>query len=101
MAEETTTKLAFIVCEEGFEPDVMETLKRLGVRHYTRWTDCTGSGETGVREGTAVWPGLNSVIMVLLEAALVGLLWERLVEARDGFTVTPGVKMIVSDATMM
>ncbi|NPV48285.1 MAG: hypothetical protein HPY69_15170 [Armatimonadetes bacterium] len=101
MASETQTRLAFIVTEEGFEPDVMEALKQLGLNHFTRWTNCTGSGETGIREGTAVWPGLNSVIMVLMDAALVEPLWERLVAARDDFTITPGVKMFVTDAVMM
>jgi hypothetical protein len=98
---EVPTKLAFIVCEEGFEPDVMATMKRLGLPHYTRWTDCTGSGATGIREGTAVWPGLNSVVMVLLAAEKVAALWEELQVARDSFPITPGVKMIVADAVMM
>lgn len=101
MASEKSTKLVLIVTEEGFEPDVMEALKREGLRHFTRWTGCTGSGETGIREGTAVWPGLNSVIMVLMDASLVEPLWARLVKARDDFTITPGVKMIVADAVMM
>ncbi len=101
MSSETSTKLAIIVTEEGFEPDVMEALQGLGLRHFTRWTECTGSGETGIREGTAVWPGLNSVIMVLLDAEFVQPLWERLSAARDEFTITPGIKMIVTDAVMM
>lgn len=95
------TKLAFIVCDQGVEPDVLGALDELGLPHYTRWTDCSGSGETGVREGSAIWPGLNSVIMVLMPAAKVDKLAERLHVIRDSFTVTPGLKIMVADAVML
>jgi hypothetical protein len=95
------TKLVLIVCEQGVEPDVMGALRSVGVSHYTRWTDCTGSGETGTREGTAIWPGLNSVVMVVMDAALVAPLHARLREVCDSFPVTPGLKMIVTDAVIL
>lgn len=98
---DTDTQLAFIVFEEGFEPDVREAMQRLGIAHFTRWTDCDGAGETGIREGTAVWPGLNTVIMALMPAAQVAALWEALKKARDRFPITPGIKVFVSGATML
>jgi hypothetical protein len=100
MSQEAT-KLVLIVCEQGVEPDAMGALRSLGVSHYTRWTDCMGSGETGTREGTAIWPGLNSVVMVVLDAALVEPLHARLLAVCDSFPVTPGLKIIVSDAVIL
>lgn len=94
------TKLAFIICDQGVEPDVLAALGRLDLPHYTRWTDCSGSGETGIRDGSAIWPGLNSVIMVLMPADKVESVVACLHEIRDSFTVTPGMKIIVTEAVM-
>jgi hypothetical protein len=99
--ELTNTKLLLIVCDQGVEPDVMEVFKRHGLKHYTRWTDCQGSGETGLREGTPVWPGLNSIVMVVLGAHQIEPLRVDLHAVRDTFAIRPGLKMIVADATMM
>jgi hypothetical protein len=101
MGNDTRTKLVLIVCDQGVEPDVMEVLRSQGFTHYTRWTDCQGSGETGIREGTPVWPGLNSIIMIVMPEAQVEPLRVSLHEVRDSFPITPGLKMIVTDATVL
>lgn len=95
------TKLAFIICDQGVEPDVMEILTARGHEHYTSWSDCQGSGETGIRQGTAIWPGLNTVLMVMMPAAEVEPLVAALHEMRDSFPITPGLKVIVTDAVML
>jgi hypothetical protein len=99
--EAPETKLLLIVCDQGVEPDVMDVLARHGLNHYTRWTDCQGSGETGRHEGTPVWPGLNTVVMVVLPADKIEPLRVDLHAMREDFPITPGLKMIVTDAVML
>jgi hypothetical protein len=98
---ETTTKVLFLIVDQGVEPDVMDTLKQMGLNHYTSWTDCSGSGETGTRQGTAVWPGLNTVILLVLGEELVEPLVQRLHEVRDSFPTTPGLKIVLMDGVMV
>ena len=94
-------KLMFLVCDQGVEPDVMTILEKHEIAHYTRWTDAFGSGETGTREGTPIWPGLNTVLMLHIPAEKVAPLMDDLHEMRDSFPVTPGLKAFVTDAEMM
>ena len=96
-----TSKLAFLVFDQGVEPDVMAVLEDMLIQHYTRWTDAFGSGETGTKEGTPIWPGLNTVLMIYVPAEKVTPLLEKLHEVRDLFAVTPGMKVFVTDAEMM
>lgn len=95
------TKLALICCDQGVEPDVMEVLAAHGLNHYTSWTDCRGSGETGIRQGNPVWPGLNTVIMIVMDADAVQPLVDDLHKVRDSFPMTPGLKVIVTDGIIM
>ena len=94
------SKLAFIIVESNAEPDVMEALESLGLKHYTRFSDVPGHGETGRKEGSAIFPGLNTMVMVAMPGEKVEALVRRLHEVRDEFTVTPGMKIIVTDAEM-
>lgn len=98
---DTPTKLVLIVCDQSVEPDVMEVLTRHSLARYTRWTDCQGAGDTGRREGNPVWPGLNSVIMVVMPADQVEPLRADLHQMRDEFPTTPGLKLIITDATII
>ena len=95
------SKLAFLVFDQGVEPDVMAVLEEMKIQHHTRWTDAFGSGETGIKQGTPIWPGLNTVLMVYMPAEQVEPLVEKLHEVRDSFHATPGMKVFVMDAAMM
>ena len=93
-------KLAIIILEMGAEPDVMQALEELGIEHQTRFADVSGHGETGRKEGTAIFPGLNTVLLVAIPAEKVQPMVERLHEVRDSFIVKPGLKIIVTDCAM-
>ncbi len=56
-------RLLFIVCEASVEERVEQILGQCDVCGYTRFTGATGHGKRGPREGTPVWPGLNSLIL--------------------------------------
>ena len=99
--DNAATKLVLIVCDQGVEPDVMDIMRDHGLSHYTRWTDCQGAGETGTRQGDAVWPGLNTVIMIVMQEAQIEPLRRDLHQMRDDFPTTPGLKIIITDAIML
>jgi hypothetical protein len=101
MDSQDATKLVFIICGQSVEPDAMEILRAQGHGHYTLWGDCEGAGETGIREGNPVWPGLNTVIMVVMAADAINPLVEKLHKMRDSFPITPGLKLIVTDGIII
>ena len=92
------SKLLIIIYEEGIRPDVMEVLEREGIKHFTRWTNAEGAGETGPKHGDPVWPGLNDVLLLVLDEPAVEPLIGALHEMRDSFPLTPGLRVIVTDA---
>ena len=57
-------RLLFIICEASVDEKVEELLTRVGAAGFTRFTGAIGRGRNGPREGTSVWPGLNSLLMV-------------------------------------
>lgn len=93
-------KLAMIILDTGAEPDVMQALEELGIEHHTRFADVSGHGETGRKEGTAIFPGLNTVLLVAVPGEKVEPMLKALHEVRDSFIVTPGLKIIVTDCEM-
>jgi hypothetical protein len=79
-------RLLFIICEASVDHRVIDVLNHLGVPGYTRFTGANGNGKRGRREGTAVWPGLNSLLMACLPADQVPPVLEALerLEAERG-----------------
>jgi hypothetical protein len=98
MAQE---KLVIAVFDQGVEPDVLEVLAEQGIAHWTRISDVHGSGREGTKEGSPVWPGLNTMLLLVLTEEQVQPLVDRLHEVRDSFPVTPGMRFIVTDAAMI
>ena len=94
------SKLVWIIAESGTEEPVMELLAELGLEHYTRFQQIEGSGETGHKQGNAIFPGINMVIMIAMDEDLVEPLVMRLHEIRDAFIVRPGMRVIVTDCVM-
>jgi len=64
-------RLLFIICEASVDPRVTQILGRAGAPGYTRFTGATGSGKKGIRDGTPIWPGLNSLILACMPDDLV------------------------------
>lgn len=95
-----TLKLAWIIFESGTDAEVTAALEEMGISHYTRFEQVKGQGETGRKEGTAVFPGINIVLMVALPEDKIAPLVQRLHEIRDSFVITPGMKVIVTDCVM-
>ena len=93
-------KLVFVMVETGAESQALEALERLGLDHYTRFEQIKGQGETGRKDGDAVFPGINTVMMIAMNGERIQALVEALHEVRDSFLIKPGLKIIVTDCVM-
>lgn len=94
-------KMLFVICEAAFDSHIMQGLAGIGVPGYTRFTGAIGNGRSGAREGTPVWPGLNSMIVTCVPEAMVPevtALIAKLDEERQGRLV---VKVFATDATQI
>lgn len=80
-------RLLFIVCESSVDAHVIDIVQQAGAIGFTRFTGATGTGRHGRREGTPVWPGLNSLVMASVpEDSIEGMLAEfaKIRENRSG-----------------
>jgi len=89
--------MVMAVIEDGIHPDVMELLQARGIDHYTLWQDLEGAGETGPKHGNPVWPGLNNMLMLVLDEEQVEPFIEAMHKLRDSYPVTPGMRFIITD----
>ncbi len=84
-----------MVCETLFAERVSTILDELQVPGYTRFGGVSGIGHTGRHEGTAVWPGTNTVIFTIVpDPDLADQIIRRAEEtiARD-YAKPPGFKV--------
>jgi hypothetical protein len=93
-------KLVWIIAEGGVEAEVMEALEERNLEHYTLFEQVKGAGETGRKEGDAIFPGINNVIMIAMDEDDIPDLVEALHKIRDSFIIKPGMKVIVTDCVM-
>ena len=76
-------KMLMIVFRSSLKDRIEELLRTCDVNAYTEIPETVGLGETGLAEGSSIWPGVNSVIMVALaddHAERVGGAVQALVE---------------------
>jgi hypothetical protein len=58
-------KMAFVVHNEHFTPEVMRLLKDAGIDYYTRWDHAQGKGHgTEPHLGTGGYASMNAVLMI-------------------------------------
>lgn len=96
-------KMVLMIYYVGIHNELMEILAELGVCTHTRWREVEGRISCGdPREGSQVWPGTNSALMVVVEDGVVNSMLTRL-EAFNRGRVGEGVDAYVLDVaqTMM
>ena len=93
-------KLVYIIAETGTYVQIRELLAEMELEHYTLFEQVKGSGETGRKEGSAIFPGINNVMMVAMNEEKIPALVNGLHEIRDSFIIQPGMKVIVTDCVM-
>lgn len=101
MTAATDTSLVILVVDQGVELDALEVLADLGLDHFTKFSDVAGAGTTGRREGNPIWPGLNTVLFIVMDNEQIPPLVERLHAIRDSYPITPGMRFIVVPAQMI
>jgi len=68
----------------AIEEEVLEAVRRAGVRHFTQWPRIVGQGPvTGPRMDNHVWPGANGGILMLVDDALADKVMDALQALRD------------------
>jgi nitrogen regulatory protein PII len=79
-------KLVFIVYGNAIDPDVSEALEELGLTSYTKWREVFGKGATsGPHLGDHVWPGVNSMLMIVLDDDQLAPLMEAFRPLKERF----------------
>jgi hypothetical protein len=72
-------KMILMVYYVGLHNELMEVMDELGVCTYTRWREVEGRISCGEpREGSQVWPGTNSALMVTAAGGEVDRILGRL-----------------------
>ena len=88
-------KLIIICYNVAIHQEVMEVLKEIGVKSYTRFERAQGVGDlAGPHLGTNVWPAVNSVMIIALENEKKDKLIEKIKELRKNLG-KEGVKAFV------
>ena len=61
-------KMVVVAYNIALDEEVMESLQRAGAENYTKWPHVLGKGSTGgTHLDNEVWPGHNSITMVLVD----------------------------------
>lgn len=81
-------KLVLVIFHETYRERIRLLLEGVGVPGYTEFRDLVGSGETGRREDTGIWPGRNAALMTVVD----GLQAERVVKAIQTFKEGRGAR---------
>lgn len=79
-------KIAFVIHNEFFTPQVMQLLAAAGIDYYTRWDQAKGKGHgTEPHLGSGSFGSTNSVLMIAFqeEAPLEALIREIIAANRE------------------
>ncbi len=91
-------RMLFIFCEANVDPRVISILTEAGVTGYTRFSDAWGFGTHGRREGSPVWPGLNSVIMSCVPDELVAPIRDAIAALEEERSGRLAIRVFACDA---
>lgn len=89
--------LLVMVCETPLAERLTAVLDELEVAGYTRFSGVSGIGATGRHEGTAVWPGTNTVIFTFVPSseAVAEILRRNEEDHRRDLWSAPGLPSIL------
>lgn len=63
-------EMLLVVYNASIDDEMLEALKRAGMKCYTKFINLRGAGECSEpRLNTQVWPGTNSMLLVCIEPA--------------------------------
>ena len=62
--------MVFIIYNRAIDEEMNDLMDSLDIKYYTKWTNVTGVGTKGPNFGDHVWPGLNNVLMIVIDEEL-------------------------------
>jgi len=62
--------MVLVFYDRAFDENIMEALKGIGVKDFSKWQDTLGAGTHEPHLGDTVWPGLNNTLAVVTEEAV-------------------------------
>ena len=86
--------MIFIVYNRAIDEEMRDLLQGLSISYFTRWVDVTGVGTKGPNFGDHVWPGLNNVIMIIIEGEVKDAFSSEINKLRKRFPAV-GLKAFV------
>ncbi len=92
-------KMVFLNYYVGVDDEVKEILTALGICTYARFPDVEGRISSGEpREGSHVWPGSNSTMLVVVEESVADSLIRK-VEEFNAAALGEGIDAYVLDVS--
>jgi len=88
-------KMFFIIYSTDIDRQILITIKQAGCKNYTKLENIVGVGTSGAKLGTAIGPGTNKIILMLVEDAQVKDLSLRLENLKKSFLKKQGLKVII------
>jgi nitrogen regulatory protein PII len=86
-------KMILAVYNVAVHDEVLQAVRKAGVHCYTTWPRVIGRGKrTGPRLDTTVWPGANSVTMMVVSDEIAPRVMDALAELRATLGATEGIK---------
>ena len=86
--------MVYIVYDRAIDEELDETLNNLEIQYYTKWKDVSGIGRNDPHLGDHVWPGLNNVLMIVIDNDKKDTLLERIRSLQSSF-VSVGLRAFV------
>ncbi|MGQ9615564.1 MAG: PG0541 family transporter-associated protein [Spirochaetota bacterium] len=78
--------MVFIVYDRAIDEEILDVLNELEIQDYTKWRDVQGVGSHDPHMGDSVWPGLNNVLMVVIDEYKKDILLEKIKSLQSSFT---------------
>jgi nitrogen regulatory protein PII len=86
-------KMILAIYNVAVDDEVMEAVKAVGVKCYTKWPRVQGQGcKTGPRLDDHIWPGANCVTMMVVSDELAPKVMGALKDLRQTIGQTEGVQ---------
>jgi len=88
-------KAVLIIYTSDIDTQIMIALKQAGITNYSKWESIVGVGSSGAKLGTAIGPGTNKMLFLLLAEEKIEELLPRFENLKKSFLEKQGLKIVV------
>jgi hypothetical protein len=89
-----------VIYDAGIDESVMELLDGLNVPGFTKLYGAHGSGGTGRKLASPVFPGENNVLLLLLPDEAVPAVADALYRLQATYRLRPGLTLVVQEVSI-